>query len=254
MLIRSPYGKRVLLDARQVAEQAFRVLTLFVGVQLHVVYAGQPEHRQFVVLGKPCLNLELPVDEIGQKRQADHLEQQLQIRLADGEEIGGAPPHMPRRAQRHLRSTEGCLEIVALGIAVAQPYVEHRAERPALVGRESAGIELHFAYEVGIEYAHRAARGPLRGKVIDVGYLDAVEEKAVLRRRTAAHDEVVAIADGRKRHSGVRADNARYVAVAARALLYLAHADEMKAHRAYLVYAQRRGTDGDTGQHRCVFL
>ena len=90
--------------------------------------------------------------------------------------------------------------------------------------------------------------------MVDVGDFDAIHIKAVFGRRTAPNNQVVAIADGRKRHTGIRADNARYVAVAARALLYLAHADEMKAHRAYLVYAQRRGTDGDTGQHRCVFL
>ena len=193
-----PDGEGLLADAGQVTQQVLGIFTLLVEVEFHVVEARQPQYRQLVVLRKARLDLQLPVDVVRQERQADHLEQQLQVRLAQREEVGGFLADMAAPAQRHLRSPERRLESLFLGIPVPQPDVQHRAQRPGTVGRESPGVEIDLADQIGIEDAHGAARGALRGKVVDIGDFDAVQIELVFRRAAAAYDQIVAIAHGRE--------------------------------------------------------
>ena len=47
----------------------------------------------------------------------------------------------------------------------------------ALIGRESAGVKLHFAEEVGVDDSNRATRGALGGEMVQVGDLDPVQVK-----------------------------------------------------------------------------
>ena len=196
VLVGRAQGEGLLLDAGQVAQHVLGVLAFLIGVQLHVVDARQAQEDELVRGREARLDLELPVDVVGQERQAQHLEKQLQVGLSDGEEVGGALAEMSRAAERHFRGTQRGLEGLVVGVAVAQADVHHGAQRPALVGREGTGVELHLADEVGVEDADGTARCALRGEVVDVRNLNAVHVEAVLRGRATAHDEVVAVADG----------------------------------------------------------
>ena len=249
-----PDGEGLLADAGQVTQQVLGVFALLVEVEFHVVEARQPQYRQLVVLRKARLDLQLPVDVVRQERQADHLEQQLQVRLAQREEVGGFLADMAAPAQRHLRSPERRLESLFLGIPVPQPDVQHRAQRPGTVGRESPGVEIDLADQIGIEDAHGAARGALRGKVVDIGDFDAVQIELVFRRAAAAHDQVVAIAHGRERHAGVRTYDTRHVTVGAGALLDLPHPDDLQPDGAFGRGAERRRHDRHGFELRGILL
>ena len=127
MLVHCSHGKCFLVDCGQVAEQVFGVFSFFVRIQLHLVDTCQGEHGKFVVFRKAGLDFELPVYEVGQEGQAQYLEQELQVRLAYGEEVGGAVVEVPAAAQGYFGCAEGCLEGLFVGVAVAQAEIEHRA-------------------------------------------------------------------------------------------------------------------------------
>ena len=186
--------------------------------------------RHLVVLREAGLDLHLPVDVVRQEGQPQHLEEQLQVGLPEREEVGGPATDVAVAAHAHLRGAERRLEVLLLGVAVTQAEVQHGAQRPGAVGREGPRVEVDLAHEVGVDDAHRTARGALRGEVVDVRNLDAVHVELVLRRAAAAHDEVVAVAHGREGDTRVGADDARDVAVGAGALLDLAHADHLHPH------------------------
>ena len=92
-------GEGLLLDAGQVAQHVLRVLALLVGVQLHIVDARQAQKDELVRKREARLDLELPVDVVGQERQSQHLEEQLQVGLADRKKIGGLLAKMSGSAQ-----------------------------------------------------------------------------------------------------------------------------------------------------------
>ena len=247
-------GKGLLPNPGQVAQQVFGILALLVEVEFHVVEARQPQHRQFVALRKTRLDLELSVDIVGQERQADHLEEQLQVGLPQRKEIGGFPADMSAAAQPDFRRSQRRLEGLLFGIPVPQPEIQHGTQRPGTVGRESPGIEADLADQVGIDDAHRTARGSLRGEMVDIGDLDAVHVEFVLRRASAAHDQVVAIAHGRERHAGIGAHDARDVAVGAGTLLDLPQADHLQSDGTFGRGPERRGHDGHGFELRGVLL
>ena len=238
------YGEGLLPDAGQVAEQVFSLLALFVGVQTHVVDAGKSQHGQLVAGRQFALDLDLRIDVVGQERKSQHLEQQLQVRLAYGKEVGRPLREGAVAAKRHFRCAERRLEGVFFGVAVAQAEIQHRTERSGPVGGEGAGVETDLAHQIGVDDAHGAARSALRGEVVDVGNLDAVHVEDVLRRAAAAYDQVVAVTDGRERYAGIGAHDARNVAVGARALFDLAQADHLQPDGALGRAAERRGGDG----------
>lgn len=181
VLVGRAQGEGLLLDTGQVAQHVLGVLAFLVGVQLHVVDARQTQEDELVRSREARLDLELTVDVVGQEGQAQHLEEQLQVGLADGEEVGGTLAEMASAAERHFRGAQRGLEGLVVGVAVAQADVHHGAQCPALVGRKGAGVELHLTDEVGVEDADGTARCALRGEVVDVGNLDAVHVEAVLR-------------------------------------------------------------------------
>ena len=191
---RGPDGEGLLPDARQVAQQVLSVLALLIDVELHVVDAGERQHREFVALREARLDLHLPVDVVGQERQPQHFEKQLEVRLTEREDVGRAAADMPAAADTGIRCAERRLEGLLLGIAVAQPEIQHGAQRPGPVGGKRPGVEADLLDQVGIDDAHRTARRALRGKVVDVRNLDPVHEELVLRRSAAPHDQVVAVA------------------------------------------------------------
>ena len=79
---RSTHREGLLPDAGQITQQVFGIFALLIDVELHVVDAGERQHREFVALREARLDLHLPVDVVGQERQPQHLEQQLQVGLA----------------------------------------------------------------------------------------------------------------------------------------------------------------------------
>ena len=198
MAVRSPHRKRLLFNLGQIAQDVVRTLILSgqVRIQLHPVHSGQRHHGQFVVWRQAGLHLELSVNVVRQERQAYHLEKQLQIGLAQGEQIGGLLPDVAAPAQGSLGGSQCRLERLALRTAVAQTEIEHRAHGSGTVGRERTGIELDFAHQIGVDDTHRTSRSPLCGEMVDVGNLNAVHVEAVLRRAAAPHNQVVAIAHG----------------------------------------------------------
>ena len=161
---------------------------------------------------------------------------------------------MSAAAQPDLRRTQRRLEGLLFGIPVPQPEIQHRTQRPGTVGRESAGVEADFADQVGIEDAHGAARGALRGEMVDIGDFDAVQIELVFRRAAAAHDQVVAIAHGRERHAGVRTYDTRHVAVGAGALFDLPHPDDLQPDGAFGRGAERRRHDRHGFELRGILL
>ena len=56
------------------------------------------------------LDFELPVDVVGQERHPQEVEKELQVRLADGEQIGGSGREMPASAERGLGCSEAYIE------------------------------------------------------------------------------------------------------------------------------------------------
>ena len=99
VLVGRAQGEGLLLDARQVAQHVLRVLALLVGVQLHVVDARQAQEDELVRRREARFDLELSVDVVGQERQSQHLEERLQVGLADGKTIGGLLAKMSGSAQ-----------------------------------------------------------------------------------------------------------------------------------------------------------
>ena len=242
---RGPDRKGLLLDARQIAQQILGVFPLLVDVEFHVVDAGQRQHGQFIVLRKTALDLHLPVDVVRQEGQSQHLEQQLQVGLPQREEIGRLFADVSAAAHPHLRGAQRRLEGLLFGVAVAQLEIEHRAHRPGPVGGKGSGVEADFAYQIGIDDAHRTARGTLRGEVVDVRNLDAVHVELVFGGSAATHDQIVAIAHGRERHARIGAYDTRDVAVRTGALLDLLHADDLQADGAF----GRHAEGGRTHRH-----
>ena len=90
--------------------------------------------------------------------------------------------------------------------------------------------------------------------MVDVGNLDAVQEIAVLRRSSASHNQVIAIADGREGHPRKRTHDAGDVAVGPRYLLDVLKPDDEEAHGAFGGASQGRGCDGHLVQHLLVLL
>ena len=60
---------------------------------------------------------------------------------------------------------------------------------------ESTGVEIDFTYQVGIEDSHRTTGGSLRTEVIDIGNFHSIQVETVFRRRTTAHNQVVAVSN-----------------------------------------------------------
>ena len=251
---RSPHREGLLPDTGQVAQQVFGVLPLLVDVETHVVESRKGQHRQLVALRKACLDFRLPVDVVGQEGQPQQFEQQLQVGLADGKQISRLAADVPAAAQPHFRGAQRRFEGLLFGIAVAEPEVQHGTQRPGPVGGKSARIKTDFAHEVGVDDAHRTARRPLRGEMVDVRDFDPVHVELVLRRPAAAHDQIVAIPHGREGHAGIRAHDARHVAVRAGAFLDLPQADHLQTYGTLRRDAERRRTDRHGLQLRGILL
>ena len=60
---------------------------------------------------------------------------------------------------------------------------------------ESTGVEIDFTYQVGIEDSHRTTGGSLRTEVIDIGNFHSIQVETVFRRRTTAHNQVIAVSN-----------------------------------------------------------
>ena len=146
MLVGGSQGVGVLMDDGQIAEQELRSIAFLVGVQLHSVDASQAQKHHFVLVREARFHLELGIDVVGQEGQAQEIEKVLQIRLPDGEQIGGAGREMSASAQRSLGRSQGGLEVLTLGIAIVQMDVHHRTQCARAVGREGARIEVDFAH------------------------------------------------------------------------------------------------------------
>ena len=209
------------------------------------------------------LVLELEVIIGRQEGQLDGLEEPLQVGLARRGDEGGLRPQRPLDGQGGVGGAHRGLEVHAVGVPVALLDLHHGAQRISTVGREGPTIEIDLAHEVGIDHPHDAARGALRGEVIDHGDLDAVEVEDVLRRPPAAHDQVIAV--------GIRSADPREglhqlgdVAIRPRALLDLLEAEglqregtlgtleeELGAHE-YLLEARGLLAEGDVHEARLV--
>ena len=150
---------------------------------------------------------------------------------------------MSAAADADFRGAQRRLEGLFFGVSLLQAEIEHGAQRSGAVGREGSGVEADFTDEVGVDDAHRTARGTQRGEVVDVGNLDAVHEEPVLRRSSAPHDEVVSVAYGREGDARIGAYDARDVAVRTGALLDFAHADDLHAHGTFGRTAEYGGGD-----------
>ena len=242
MAPQGPHGEGLLADTRKVAQQIGGVLALLVDVQAHVVDARKGQEGHLVAFRKARLDLHLSVDVVGKERKAQEFEEQLQVGLPQRKEVRRFPAERAVAAHPHLRGPERRLEGVLPGVPVAQPEVEHRAQRPGAVGRKGPRIEADLLHKVGVDEAHGAARGALRGEMVDVRDLDAVHEELVLRGAAAPHDQVVAVAHGREGDPRIGAHDARDVAVRPGALLDLPHADDLKAHGALGRRTERCGT------------
>ena len=245
MAVHGTHSKGFLLDTRQVTEQIFVLLALLVEIELHVVDAHQSEESQLVPLRETGLDLQLPVDVIGQERKPQQFEEELEIGLPHGKEVSRLFAHVSAAAERHFGGTERRLEGLPFEIAVPQPEIQHRTERPGTVGGKRTRIEIDLAHQIGIHDAYGTARGTLRGEMVDIGNFDPVHEEAVFGRSAAPHDQVVAITDGRKRHARIGTYDTRHVAIGAGTLLDLPHPDHLHTDRALDRTAERRGTNDD---------
>ena len=125
---------------------------------------------------------------------------------------------------------------------------------PARSAGKGSRIKTDFAHEVGVDDAHRTARRPLRGEMVDVRDFDPVHVELVLRRPATAHDQIVAIPHGREGHAGIRAHDARHVAVRAGAFLDLPQADHLQTYGTLRRDAERRRTDRHGLQLRGILL
>ena len=161
---------------------------------------------------------------------------------------------MPAPAQRRLGRAQRGLERLPLRVAVAQTEIQHGTHGTGTVGGERAGIELDFTHQIGVDDAHRPARGPLRGEVVDVRYLDAVHIELVFRRTAATDNQVVAITYRREGHPGIAAHDARDVAVAARTLLYLPQPDDLHADGRLRRLSVRLRTHGHDAQRLDILI
>ena len=90
--------------------------------------------------------------------------------------------------------------------------------------------------------------------MVDVGNLNAVHEETVLGGTASTHNQVVPVSDGRERHTGEGAHNARDVAVGARHLLNVLHADDIQAYRTLASGAHQLRPHGNLAHQACVFL
>jgi len=114
---------------------------------------------------------------------------------------------MPVGGERHFGCSEGSLYRVMLHISVAQLEIKNGTKCVSSISGESTSVEIDFTYQVGIKDSHRTAGCSLRTEVIDIGYFHSVQIKTVFRRRTTAHNQVVAVADRREGNSRIRLNN-----------------------------------------------
>ena len=128
-----------------------------------------------------------------QKGQPEHIKQELQVGLTDGNQIGSLFAQMSVGGKGDFGSSESSFQGIAFHVPVAQFEVEHGTERISFVCREGSGIEVHFPYQVGIKDTYRTARCSLCAEMVDIRDLYSVQVKAVFGRRSAAYDQVVTV-------------------------------------------------------------
>ena len=160
-------------------------------VEFKVVKCPESQHSDRISIVRSPRPFVLVVVVDGQKRQANRLEQQLQIAPADtcnqtAVFACGSFHSDPEVARAHHSIGS---PLICSGIFEAKFH--HAAERVASRGGESPRVEVHPFHEVYVDHAHGPAARPLGGKVVDVGNFDAVEVEAVFVGRTPANDNVV---------------------------------------------------------------
>ena len=207
MTINGSQCKCLLLDFRQVTKNIFVVFAIRFRVQSHIVDSSESQHCQLVLFVKPGFQFELRIGESRQEREVEHIKQELQIRLTYRYQIRGLFPDMPVGGERHFGCSEGSLYRVMLHISVAQLEIKNGTKCVSSISGESTSVEIDFTYQVGIKDSHRTAGCSLRTEVIDIGYFHSVQIKTVFRRRTTAHNQVVAVADRREGNSRIRLNN-----------------------------------------------
>ena len=121
------------------------------------------------------------------------------------------------------------------------------------LGRECTGIVFHFTDKVNIDYSHRTSRGSLRGKVVEVGYLDAVEVKPVFTGSPASDDKIIAERYG-SADPWERLDHLGYITVTAGILFNFGNFNYFKRNGTFFLFPERRCFDRYRRQLDAGFL
>ena len=137
---------------------------------------------------------------------------------------------MSRPAERNLRCPQSSFETVIGHISVPQAYIHYRTQCTSFIYRKCPCIKLDLAYQVGIKYAHRPTRSPLRCKMIDIRNLYPIHIKTIFRRRTSANNQIISISYRRKRDTRIRAHYTGYIPIATRTFLDFPQTDNLQTY------------------------
>ena len=203
MPVHPAYGIGFLLYFGKVTEHVFGIFSLNTQIQFHAVKTSQSEQSQFIVTVETSFQFEGSISIRRQERQSQHLEQSLQVGLADRHQIGGLFAQVPVGTQRNFRSAQSGFQGVPLHVAIAQTEIQHTAQGIAPVGREGPAVKLHTTNQVGINQSDRPAGSSLGTEMVDVRNFHSIQIETVFRRPTASHNQIVTVTDGRKSHSRI---------------------------------------------------
>jgi hypothetical protein len=85
------------------------------------------------------------------------------------------------------------LAVELLAVPLAQADLQHRGHAVPIRGAEPTGREVSLADQVHVEHPDRPARGALGRKVVDIGYLDVVQQHHALHGAATPDDQIVAL-------------------------------------------------------------
>ena len=184
-------------------------------VHAHRALRGDREPREVVARRRVQGRLECRVLQARDHPGVEPAEDRAEVALAHAGEERPATAQRTLREGRRFEHRDVELPRQPLAGAVPERHVHHARRAVAVARAEAAGRHRGALDEVERQHALGAAGRALRGELVEVGHLEAVDHEQVLDRRAPAHHEVVALL-GRGQDARQHAHGAYHVFLHAR--------------------------------------
>ena len=170
ILVRGTQRVTPLHAFRQIIEQVFLVIVGIFHVFIQIIHVVSPDtqNRQFAFGGKIRCRLELYVIVHREKRQPDHVEQELEITPSRGHDKGRFRGERTVERYPEIGSPQSSPYFYFIRIPGYLFEVEQRTHQVSPVCRKSTGIKVHLFHEINIHDTDHATGSPLRGEVVQV--------------------------------------------------------------------------------------